>query len=177
MLVAAIAGTLRARAGATSAVLGRLADVHRVALAEMSVVNRARAGEVPLDGAPAVLERDGLRFELRRADVEGLVDLYQSPGPVLRLLPGGGALVTARDAMLAGLQPGDRYLSDRQTMAVMGLDPAERARLAPFVTQRARTGEINPALSPPELQGDARLLSEQDIAGGDLAKLTVRLLP
>lgn len=177
MLVAAIAGTLRARAGATSAVLGRLADVHRVALAEMSVVNRARAGEVPLDGAPAVLERDGLRFELRRADVEGLVDLYLSPGPVLRLLPGGGALVASREAMLAGLQPGDRYLSDRQTMAVMGLDPAERARLAPFVTQRARTGEINPALSPPELQGDARLLSEQDIAGGDLAKLTVRLLP
>lgn len=177
MLIAAIAGTLRARAGATSAVLGRLADAHRVALAEVSVVNRAAAGAVPATGAPVVLERDGLRFELRRTDVEGLVDLYLSPGPVLRLLPGDTALVAARDAMLAGLAPGDRYLSDVQTMAVMGLDPAERARLAPFVTQRARTGEINPALAPPELQGDARLLAEQDIAGGDLAKVTVRLLP
>lgn len=177
VLVAAIAGTLRARAGATSAVLGRLADVHRVALAEVSVVNRARAGAVPLTGEPVVVERDGLRFEVRRADVEGLVDLYLSPGPVLRLLPGGGGLIAPRDAMLAGLQPGDRYLSDTQTMVVMGLDAAERARLAPFVTQRARTGEVNPALSPPELQGNARLLSEQDIAGGDLAKVVVRLLP
>jgi len=177
VLIAAVAGTLRARAGATSAVLGRLADVHRVALAEMSVVNRARAGAVPATGAPVVLERDGLRFELRRTDVEGLVDLYQSPGPVLRLLPGGGALIAARDGMMAGLVPGDRYLSDVQTLAVMGLDAAERARLAPFVTQRARTGEINPALAPPELQGDARLLAEQDIAGGDLAKVSVRLLP
>lgn len=177
VLIAAIAGTLRARAGATSAVLGRLADVHRVALAEVSVVNRAAAGAVPATGVPVVLERDGLRFEVRRTDVEGLVDLYLSPGPVLRLLPGDAALVAARDAMLSGLVPGDRYLSDVQTMAVMGLDPAERARLAPFITQRARTGEINPALSPPELASDARLLSEQDIAGGDLAKVTVRLLP
>jgi hypothetical protein len=177
VLIAAIAGTLRARAGATSAVLGRLAEVHRVALAEVSVANRARAGGLVAGGTPVEVVRDGYRFEVRVTDVEGLVDLYLSPGPVLRLLTARAGIVAARDGMLAGLTPGDRYLSEVQTMAVMGLDAAERARLMPLVTQRARTGEINPALAPAELRGDARLLAEQDIAGGDLAKVSVRLLP
>jgi hypothetical protein len=57
------------------------------------------------------------------------------------------------------------------------LDPATRETLAPFVTQRSRTGEINPDLAPPELATDARLLSERDIAGGDLAEVTLRRLP
>lgn len=177
VLITAIAGTLRARAGATSAVLGRLAEVHRVALAEVSVASRARARELAPTGTPVEMLRDGYRFEVRVTDVEGLVDLYLSPGPVLRLLPGGAGIVAARDGMLAGLTPGDRYLSEVQTMAVMGLDAAERARLAPLVTQRARTGEINPALTTAELRGAALLLAEQDRAGGDLAKLSVRLLP
>lgn len=178
VLIAALAGTLRARAGATNAVLGRLAEGHRAALAEMSVVQRARAGAVRADGAAVVLTRDGYRFEVRVADVEGLVDLYLAPGPVLGLLPGVnmGQVAVARARMLAGLQPGDRYLSETQTLAVMGFDAGERARLLPFVTQRARTGEINPDLAPPEVQGPARLLAETDIAGGDLAKLSVRRL-
>jgi hypothetical protein len=79
--------------------------------------------------------------------------------------------------MLASLTPGTRHLSKAQTMAALGLDPATRERLAPFVTQRARTGEINPDLAPPELATDARLLSERDIAGGDLAEVTLLRLP
>lgn len=177
VLIAALAGTLRARATATGAVLGRLAEVHRVALAEVSVVNRVRSVSLAADGTAIEVEQDGYRFEVRKTDVEGLVDLYLSPGPVLALVAAGGGLVAARDRMLAGLTPGDRYLSETQTLAAMGLDAAERARLAPLVTQRARTGEINPAVSPPSLRGAVRLLTEQDLAGGDLAEVTVRRLP
>ncbi len=186
MLIAALAGTLRARAGATSATLARLADTHREAVAEASIITQVRAEWATpgaairrADGSPRVIQRDGMRWELRVTDVEGLVDLYTAPPAVLGLLPGvsAGELSSARGRMIATLAPGDRYLSPVQTMAVMGFDPAIRARLLPLVTQRARTGEINPTLAPPELRGDAMLLSEQDIAGGDLAQISARLLP
>jgi hypothetical protein len=176
VLVAAVAATLGARATATSAVLGRLADQHRVALAEVSVVNRVRSVGPREMATPVEIEQDGHVFEVRVTDVEGLVDLYLAREPVLRLLPFPALVIPGQDAMLERLSPGDRHLSEVQTMAAMGLDAAARARLAPLVTQRARTGEINPALAPPEIRNEARLLNEQDIAGGDLAEVTVRLL-
>ena len=186
VLIAALAGTLRARAGATSAALARLADTHHVALAEASDIAQVRADWASssasirrADGSPKLINRDGMRWEVRVSDVEGLVDLYAAPTAVLGLLPGvsTGDIAAAQARMIAALAPGDRYLSTVQTMAVMGLDPGTRARLLPFVTQRARTGEINPTLAAPELRGDAMLLSEQDIAGGDLAQISARLLP
>jgi hypothetical protein len=76
--------------------------------------------------------------------------------------------------MMAGLSPGDRYLTAAQTLAAMGVAPDDRARLLPLVTQRARTGEINPDLTPPEMRSDAALLQAADIAGGDLAQITAR---
>ncbi len=183
MLIAALAGTLRARAGATSAALARLADTHREALAEASVIAQVRAawGQPTAairraDGTPVVITHDGMRWEIRVTDVEGLVDLYAAPMPVLGLLPGvsAGDLASRRIRMIAGLAPGDRHGSVVQTMAAMGMDAGERARLMPLVTQRARTGEINPALAPPEMRGPALMLSEQDIAGGDLAQISAR---
>ncbi len=183
MLIAALAGTLRARAGATSAALARLADTHREALAEASVIAQVRAawGQPTAairraDGTPVVITHDGMRWEIRVTDVEGLVDLYAAPMPVLGLLPGvsAGDLASRRIRMIAGLAPGDRHGSVVQTMAAMGMDAGERARLMPLVTQRARTGEINPTLAPPELRGAALMLSEQDIAGGDLAQISAR---
>ena len=178
VLIAALAGTLRARAGATQAALVRLTEAHRVALAEVSAVNRVRAEWsaprlVPrvADGSPVVVEQDGMRWEVRVSDVEGLVDLYLAPGPVLAL---AGLSVGARDAMMAGLSPGDRYLTAAQTLAAMGVAADDRARLLPLVTQRARTGEINPDLTPPEMRSDAALLQAADIAGGDLAQITAR---
>jgi hypothetical protein len=97
----------------------------------------------------------------------------------LALLPGVDHtdLVAARMRMLNDMGPGVQLLSKTQTMAALGLDPATRDRLAPLVTQRARTGEINPDIAPPELAADARLILERDIAGGDLAELTVSRLP
>lgn len=177
ILLAALAGTLGARAAATTAVLGRLAEQHRLALAEVSVVSRVRSGGVTADGVPVTFEQGGYVFEVRATDVEGLVDLYLAPEQVLRLLPVDEAVVSRRNAMRSQLPPGDRYLSEAQTMAAMGLDAADRARLAPLVTQRARTGEINQALAPPEIRRKDMQLIEQDIAGGDLAEVTVRLLP
>lgn len=177
ILLAALAGTLRARAAATTAVLGRLAEQHRQALAEVSVVSRVRSSAMPASGEPVTFEQAGYVFEVRATDVEGLVDLYLAPEQVLRLLPLGEDLVSRRNAMRSQLSPGDRYLSEVQTMAAMGLDAADRARLAPFVTQRARTGEINAELAPPEIRREALLLSEQDIAGGDVAEVTLQLLP
>ena len=183
VLIAALAGTLRARAGATSAVLTRLAETHRVALAESAVMAQVRAswGQPTAairqaDGTPVVMTHDGMRWEVRVSDVEGLVDLYAAPLPVLGLLPGASAaqLGSARNRMIAGLAPGDRHMSVVQTMAAMGLDAGLRERLMPLVTQRARTGEINPALAPPELRGNALILAEQDIAGGDLAQISAR---
>lgn len=183
VLIAALAGTLRARAGATSAVLARLAETHRVALAESAVIAQVQAawGQPTAairraDGTPVVMTHDGMRWEVRVSDVEGLVDLYAAPLPVLGLLPGASAaqLGSARTRMIAGLAPGDRHLSVVQTMAAMGLDAGLRERLLPLVTQRARTGEINPALAPPELRGNALILAEQDIAGGDLAQISAR---
>jgi hypothetical protein len=176
VLVAALAATLGARASATSAVLGRLADQHRITLAETSVVTRVRSGALRATASPVDVEQDGRVFEVRATDVEGLVDLYLARAPVLRLLPDAALVVEGQDAMLQRLLPGDRHLSEVQTMAAMGLDAAARAELAPLVTQRARTGEINPALAPPEIRSGAMLLSEQDIAGGDLAELTIRLV-
>jgi hypothetical protein len=183
VLIAALAGTLRARAGATSAALARLVETHRVALAEAAVIAQVRAawGQPTAairraDGTPVVVTRDGMRWEVRVSDVEGLVDLYAAPLPVLGLLPGVsvGELASGRIRMIAGLAPGDRYGSVVQTMAAMGLDAGTRARLMPLVTQRARTGEINPDLAPPELRGEALMLAEQDIAGGDLAQISAR---
>lgn len=178
VLIAALAGTLRARAGATQAALVRLTESHRVALAEVSVIQRVRAEWAQptlaprrADGAPLVVERDGMRWEVRISDVEGLVDLYLAPGPVLAL---AGLSVGARDAMQARLTPGDRYLTAAQTLAAMGVAADDRARLLPLVTQRSRTGEINPDLTPPEFRSGAALLSETDIAGGDLAQITAR---
>lgn len=186
MLIAALAGTLRARASATMSVLARFEEGHRLALAEQSVLARVQADwRKPTitprrpTGDPILLNRDGWRWQVRVTDVEGLVDLYTAPGPILGLLPqmNSASLSAARNRMLAALEPGTRHLSTAQTMAAMGLDPATRERLAPFVTQRARTGEINPDLAPPELAADARLLAERDIAGGDLAEVTLRRLP
>lgn len=178
VLIAALAGTLRARALATQAALVRLTDQHREALAEVSVITLARAewsgpGVVArrADGTPRSVTHDGMRWEVRVSDVEGLVDLYLAPAPLLALIDLSGA---ARAAMLAGLVPGDRYLSTVQTLAVMGVSAEARARILPFVTQRARTGEINPALAPPELRAEVGLLPVTDIAGGDLAQITAR---
>lgn len=179
VLIAALAGTLRARAGATEAALARLTEAHRVALAEGSVIAQTRAewaapGAMRVaDGSPVVRARDGMRWQVRVSDVEGLVDLYLAPAAVLDLV---GLSVGARDAMLAGLAPGDRYLTTGQTLAVMGVEPDARARLLPLVTQRARTGEVNAALAPPELRAGLGLLPVTDIAGGDLAQITVRRL-
>jgi hypothetical protein len=177
ILLVALAGTLRARAAATTAVLGRLAEQHRLALAEVSVVSRVRSGGMTADGVPVTIEQGGYVFEVRVTDVEGLVDLYLAPENVLQMLPVDEAVVSRRNAMRSQLSPGDRYLSEVQTMAAMGLDAAERARLAPLVTQRARTGEINPNLAPQEIRREALPFVEQDIAGGDLAEVTVRLVP
>jgi hypothetical protein len=174
ILLAALAGTLRARAAATTAVLGRLAEQHRLALAEVSVVSRVRSGGMTANGVPVTIEQGGYVFEVRVTDVEGLVDLYLAPETVLQM---DEAVVSRRNAMRSQLSPGDRYLSEVQTMAAMGLDAAERARLAPLVTQRARTGEINPNLAPQEIRREALPFVEQDIAGGDLAEVTVRLIP
>lgn len=180
VLIAALAGTLRARALATQAALVRLSDQHREALAEVSVINRVRAewsgpAVVPrrADGRPQTVTRDGMRWEVRVSDVEGLVDLYLAPAPLLSLID---LSVAGRQAMLAGLVPGDRYLSTVQTLAVMGVDANARATLLPYVTQRARTGEINAGLAPPELREAVGLLPVTDIAGGDLAQITVRRL-
>ena len=180
VLIAALAGTLRARALATQAALVRLSDQHREALAEVSVINRVRAEwsgptVVPrrADGRPQTVTRDGMRWEVRVSDVEGLVDLYLAPAPLLSLID---LSVAGRQAMLAGLVPGDRYLSTVQTLAVMGVDANARATLLPYVTQRARTGEINAGLAPPELREAVGLLPVTDIAGGDLAQITVRRL-
>jgi hypothetical protein len=186
MLIAALAGTMRARASATMAVLSRFEEGHRIALAEQSVLAMVQADWAKPTitprrptGDPITLSRDGWRWQVRVSDVEGLVDLYTAPAPVLGLLPGmdGPAMAAAQRKVLTTLEPGTRHLSAAQTMAAMGFDPATRERLAPFVTQRARTGEINTDLAPPELAADARLLAERDIAGGDLAEITLRRLP
>jgi len=186
MLIAALAGTMRARASATVAVLARFEEMHRLALAEQSVLAQVRAEWAAATtlprrtpGDPAVIERDGWRWEVRMTDVEGLVDLYTAPPNVLALLPGVDHtdLVAARMRVLNDMDSGVQLLSKTQTMAALGLDPATRDRLAPLVTQRARTGEINPDLAPPELAADARLILERDIAGGDLAEITVSRLP
>jgi len=187
MLIAALAGTMRARASATVAVLARFHEGHRLALAEGSVMALVRADMAsttsgrPQGTAPdaAVIDRDGWQWQVRVSDVEGLVDLYTAPPAVLALLPDvdHDAVLAARDRLLTDLDAGTQLLTKGQTMAALGLDPATRDRLAPLVTQRARTGEINPDLAPPDLAADARLLLETDIAGGELAEVTVRRLP
>lgn len=184
VLVAGLAATLRARGVAQAQVLGRIEEQHRLALGRQSVAARVAAslagggGETPpTDGTPVLIAQDGRDWEVRLADVEGLVDLYLAPPEVLALLTGDGeALVRQRDVALAALVPGERFASEEHTLARLGFDAAQRARLAPLVTQRARTGEINPALAPPELR-DAALALRGDIAGGELAELTIRASP
>lgn len=187
LLIAALAGTMRATASATVAVLARFHEGHRLALAEDSVMALVRADMASATSGnpqgtapdPYVIDRDGWQWQVQITDVEGLIDLYTAPPPVIGLLPDvdHSALLAARTRLLAELGFGTQLLTKDQTMAALGLDPAARDRLAPLVTQRARTGEINPDLAPPELAAEARLIAEIDIAGGDLAEITVRRLP
>jgi hypothetical protein len=185
VLVAGLAATLRARGMAQATVLGRIEEAHRIAVGRMSVAARvgaslAEGGSAAprADGTPFRLAQDGRDWEVRLADVEGLVDLYLAPPEVLALLTGDGdALARQRDVALTALVPGAKFASEEHTLARLGFDAAERARLAPFVTQRARTGEINPALVPPELRDAAGALLRGDTAGGELAELAIRPLP
>ena len=184
VLVAGLAATLRARGVAQATVLGRIEEAHRIAVGRMSVAARvaaslAEGGDAAprADGTPIRLEQDGRDWEVRLFDVEGLVDLYLAPPEVLALLGDGEAIARQREVALAALVPGARFASEEQTLARLGFDAAERARLAPVVTQRARTGEINPALAPPELRAAAGALARVDTAGGELAELAIRPLP
>jgi hypothetical protein len=185
MLVAGLALTLRAQALATQAVLGRIEETQRLTAAKLSVAARVRAlldaggpAAPRADGQPLRFSQDGRDWEVRLTDVEGLVDLYLAPEDVLALLTGDGRdLGRRRSAALAPLPPGARFASEDQTLARFGFDAADRARLAPLATQRARTGEINLAVAPAELQATAGLLARRDTAAGDLAELSIRLLP
>lgn len=187
MLVAGLAATLVARGVAQATVLGRIEEAHRIAVGRMSVAARvaARLAEggaaaTPTDGTPIRLAQDGHDWEARLLDVEGLVDLYLAPPEVLALLADDGdgeGLARRREAALAGLAAGAKFSSEVQTLARLGFDAAERVRLAPLATQRARTGEINPDLAPAELRRAAGALLQVDTAGGDLAELTIRPLP
>lgn len=185
VLIAGLAATLRARGVAQAMVLGRIEEAHRITTGRLSVAARMAASlagggdAVPRpDGTPIRVEQDGRAWEVRLLDVEGLVDLYLAPPEVLALLTGDGVgLAGQRAVMLAGLTPGARLGSEEQTLARLGFDAAERAELAIFATQRARTGEINPVLAPVELRSAAGALSGVDTAGGELAELTIRPLP
>lgn len=185
VLIAGLATTLRARSLAHAMVLGRIEESHRIATSRMSIAARIAAGLAesggaapPANGTPFRLVQDSRDWEVRLGDVEGLVDLYLAPPEVLALLTGDGVGLARRRAVaLAELTPGARFGSEEQTLARLGFDAAERARLAPLATQRARTGEINPALAPPELRAAAEALLHADTAGGELAELTIRPLP
>lgn len=186
LLIAALASLLQTRAAAVIGVLGRFEDAHRLTLAELSVNARIRmvwAGPGDTgrraDGSPVVFRRDGWAWEARVTDVEGLVDLYASSGEVMGLLPGQDAagMLDRRAAAFASLPIGNRWVTEAQTLARFGFSAEEREQLAPLVTQRARTGAINPDLAPRELATGARTIAEQDIAGGDLAEISIRRLP
>jgi hypothetical protein len=185
LLISALASLLQARAAAVIGVLGRVEDTHRLTLAELSVDARIRTSWVGFramgrraDGSPVVFRRDGWDWEVRVTDVEGLVDLYSSSPGVLGLLPGQNAAVMLdrRRSAFASLPIGDRWITEEQTLARFGFGAEERERLAPLVTQRARTGAINPDLAPPELVNGARTIAEQDNAGGELAEISIRRL-
>lgn len=179
VLVAGLAATLHSRGVAQAMVLGRIEDAHRIALGRMSVAARVAAAlaegdpAMPVDGSPIRLAQDGLDWEVRLADVEGSPDLYLSPLEVLALLGNDGIRIAQkREAAFADLLSGGKFLSEEQTLARLGFDAGERAGLAPFVTQRARTGEINPDLAPGRLRAAAGALGG-DIAGGELAEITI----
>ncbi|TNC71348.1 hypothetical protein [Rubellimicrobium roseum] len=182
VLVGGLAATLRARGLAQAAVIGRIEEGHRLALGRLSVAARVGAslaggGARPsTDGTPVRLEEDGRAWEVRLFDVEGLVDLYLAPPEVLALLGDGVAIAQQREVALSALVPGDRFDSEEQTLARLGFDAAERVRLAPFVTQRARTGAINPTLAPAELR-DALGALRGDTAGGETAEIAIRPWP
>lgn len=185
LLISALASLLQSRASAVVAVFGRIEDAHRLTLAELSVNARLRniwSGPRIMgqraDGSPTLFERDGWKWEARVTDVEGLVDLYLSPPGVLGLLPGQNAaqMTDRRSAAFVSLPIGNRWVSEEQTLTQFGFNPSERERFAPLVTQRARTGAINPDLAPQELKPGARTIAEQDIAGGELAEISIRRL-
>ena len=184
LMISALAAVLQGRTAAVISVFGRVEDAHRVTLAELSVNARVRSlwrhagpGQ-PADGRAVIMQQDGWNWETRVTDVEGLVDLYVSPDEVFGILPDQNAEDTAerRSAAIELLPVGSRWLTETQTLAQFGFNAAEREQLAPLVTQRARTGAINPDLAPEELVQGALGISQQDIAGGELAEITIRRL-
>lgn len=188
LLLASMALLLQSRGAATARVLAGIERHHREALDEagaLEVVRALLASSAPgdiarsdlprLDGSPFVLPLNGTSWEVRATDVEGLIDLYLSPPEVLALLPAEAAGIDARRAaLLEGLPPGTRFPSEAQTLARLGFDAAARARLAPLVTQMARTGEINPDLAPASIRAAAATLAGADRAAGQTAEIDLR---
>lgn len=178
LLVAALVLTLQARASADLMALARIEAAHRDAVARSALAVRTRAALVGGASPPLRMREAGRNWLIQVRDVEGLVDLYLAPPEVLALTGRDGvALAQARDALLSVLPAGARLSGEAQTLAALGLDGDARARIMPLVTQRARTGAINPALSPRELDTTALPPEARDIAGGDLGELTILPLP
>lgn len=96
---------------------------------------------------------DGYKAEVRLNDVDGLIDLYYAPKQLLAVLPDGGKLAAGRDAVLAQLQPGERFLGVEATLAGFGLTLEERRSLEGLVTQSGAPGVWNLVNRPDSLQG------------------------
>ena len=145
-------------------------------LTKWSIVEEARANPSLFWSQGVVnVVRDGRQWSVRLTDVEGLVDLYMSNARVLALVGlDGSELARRRDKALASIPQGARFVNEIQTLAHYGLDASERTKIAPFVTQRARTGDINLSLAPAEIGEGIDPLYEGDAAGGELAEIIVR---
>lgn len=181
MLLSGMVVTLQVRTHATVRVLARLESRHVDAMAETAILARlaarldGRGVRPPLDGTVRPEVFAGRSYDVQLTDVEGLIDLYLAPQEVLALLPFPAADVVAmRDAALAALPEGERFLTTEQTLVRYGFDREARQIIRPLVTQTARTGQINPSVAPESIRAESRRVDAQDVASGLTAEVTIR---
>jgi len=166
-LSAGLAAELR-RSLARDALFDRL----RGLVADQMVADQPRSDRPLLDGTAFDLQHAGHDWQVRVQDSQGLIDLYTTnPAIVDAALPDATQVRAARDAALADLPPGGRFLPLAMSLARFGLTPAEEG----LFTQSNTDSLIRLDTAPPELRRRLGTLSPHLVAEGKVAKVKLGL--
>ena len=182
LLLASLAALLQARTTASLRALARLERAHEEAVAIDAAREELRSvifallqgrelGDPKPNLAGRVFEtRGGMAVQVQ--DVDGLVDLYLAPAHLLGAL---GLDPAARQRMIDGLPPGERYPTVGAALARMGLTGEEAFRLMPLLTQRGSNGQVRVETLGPGLEGLASVLTPLDLKFGGVERVGIRI--
>lgn len=168
-LAAGLAADLR-QSLAADAVYDRL----RGLVADQMQANQPRTDRPPLDGGAFELRQDGYAWQVKVQDTQGLIDVYVTdPSILAAALPDADQFRLTRDAALAGLPPGGRFLPLAMSMARFGLSPQE----ADLFTQSNTNSLIRLDTAPPELRTRIGTLPPHLVADDQTTTVRISFAP